>query len=610
MLSSQDPKETLRVEPPNWWTGFSSSKLQLLIQGENIGTYRPKLFDDAVKLLGSRSGDSPNYLFLDLEIGPGAKAGKLEIILEHESAAKRKLEYKLLARKGNSEHFKGFNTSDVIYLITPDRFANGNPDIDSVPGLKEQGVNRNEDYARHGGDIQGIIKHLDYISEMGFTAVWPSPLLINDMPKASYHGYAITDFYQVDPRFGTLADYKELIVEARKKGIKIVMDQVVNHCGLEHWWMQDLPFKDWIHYQEDYLSGKPFIGTNHRRTVNQDNYAARADKTIMNRGWFVPSMPDLNQSNPFMATYLIQNSIWWIETLGLSSIRQDTYSYPEKTFMAAWASAVMREYPDFSIVGEEWSYNPLLVAYWQDGAANKDGYRSYLKSTMDFPMQKALVESLIEDEHWNSGLIKLYEALANDFHYTRPQDLLMFGDNHDMDRLFTQLNEDEALLEMALAFVLTAPRIPQIYYGTEVLLQNSAKREDHGLIRTDFPGGWESDEKNAFTGQGLSSAQKDMQDMLRRLLNFRKSSKAIQQGETIHFAPEQGIYVLARIAPGETVILLLNKNRDAVQLDLDRFEELKLLNQQLKEIISGATVEWKEALSLSRKGAYIFTISH
>ncbi|NAS12753.1 glycoside hydrolase family 13 protein [Poritiphilus flavus] len=610
MLVSQDRKDQLRIEPPNWWVGFNSSKLQLLIQGDNIGTYNPKLTHDKVRIRSWQPGDSLNYLFVDLEIGAGTTAGRLEIILEHASEPLQRLEYELLAREGEEENFEGFTTSDVIYLITPDRFANGNPAIDSIPGMREQGVNREEDYARHGGDIRGIIQHLDYISEMGFTAVWPSPLLVNDMPEASYHGYAITDFYMVDPRFGTLEDYKELVSEARRKGIKIVMDQVVNHCGLEHWWMKDLPFSDWIHYQQDYLSGKPFIGTNHRRTVNQDNYAAKADKAIMNRGWFVPSMPDLNQSNSFMATYLIQNSIWWIETLGVSSVRQDTYSYPEKAFMAEWASAVMREYPNFSIVGEEWSYNPLLVAYWQDGASNKDGYRSYLKSTMDFPMQRALVQALVEDERSDRGLIKLYEALANDFHYSRPQDLLLFGDNHDIDRLFTQLNEDLALMEMALAFILTAPRIPQIYYGTEVLLQNSTKRGDHGLIRSDFPGGWDSDAINAFTGEGLSPDQKKMQDKLRRLLNFRKTSEAIRQGATVHFAPEQGIYVMTRSGKDQTVVLLLNKNQEPVQLELERFEELDLQDQPVKEIISGDTLKWNEALSLKRKGAFIFVLTH
>jgi len=600
-------KDEVRIEPPNWWVGMQQTSLQLMLYGQDLARYTPEVGHPGITLEAWHPAASQNYLFLDLVVGPDAPAGEAAIVLRREGHPEISLTYELQERAQRAEEYTGFDASDVIYLITPDRFANGNPDNDVDPAMKEQKVDRGDDYARHGGDIRGMIDHLDYIAGMGFTAIWPSPLLTNDMPRTSYHGYAITDFYGVDPRFGTLEEYRELSDMARSKGMKLIMDQVVNHCGLSHWWMEDLPFPDWIHYQEGFLKGKPHTVTNHRRTVNQDPYASQADKKIMNRGWFVPSMPDLNQSNPFMATYLIQNSIWWVETLNLGGIRQDTYPYPDKHFMADWARSLMEEYPNFNIVGEEWSYNPLLVGYWQHGAGNRDAYQSYLRTTMDFPLQKVLIESLTAEETWNSGLNMLYEALANDFYYARPQDILIFGDNHDMDRLFTQLGESVTLTEMALAYVLTVPRIPQIYYGTEILMQNTAKPGDHGLIRTDFPGGWEGDARNGFTGEGLTEEERRMQAYLKQLLNFRKHSKALQKGSTLHFSPENGVYLLARKSEEETVILILNKNESPVEISLERFEELGLSGKTLRNIHSDDQVRWNDALELKGPGAYMFT---
>ena len=597
----------VRVEPPNWWVGMRNDSLQLLLHGKELAKYTPGIGAKGLALEAWHPGASPNYLFLDLRLGPGTEPGTFSIVLSREGSPDIIVPYELQARERPAAQFTGFDASDVIYLITPDRFANGDPENDVVPGLKEQRIDRGEDYARHGGDIRGITDHLDYIGEMGFTAIWPSPLLINDMPRDSYHGYAITDFYRVDPRFGTLEEYRELGDQARAMGIKLIMDQVVNHCGLSHWWMEDLPFPDWVHYQEAFEAGDPFTVTNHRRTVNQDPYAASVDRALMNRGWFVPSMPDLNQDNPFMATYLIQNSIWWVETLGLGGIRQDTYPYPDKGFTARWARAIMEEYPGFNIVGEEWSYNPLLVGYWQHGARNRDGYQSHLRTPMDFPLQRALINALTQKEAWDSGLIVLYEALANDFYYARPEDLLAFGDNHDMDRLLTQVGDSVMLAKMALAYILTVPRIPQIYYGTELLLSNTAKPGDHGRIRTDFPGGWQGDLKNGFTGAGLSEQERDMQQFLRRILNYRKNSTALHRGRTLHFAPEDGVYFLARIEGDETVVLLLNKNRKPVSLPLKRFEELGLEGKTLRNLLDDKKVRWSGSLGLDAAGAYIFT---
>jgi len=521
--------------------------------------------------------------------------------------------YQLKSRDKHPESYVGFNSSDAIYLITPDRFSNGNYDIDTVEGFKEKTVNRQDYQARHGGDIQGIINHIDYIHDLGFTSIWPCSLLTNDMPQTSYHGYAITDYYQIDPRFGTLEDYINLSHAMSEKGMKLIMGQVANHCGIEHWWMQDLPFKDWINHQENYEknrknwdASKSFT-TNHRRTTNQDLYASKVDKEGMSVGWFVSVMPDLNQRNPFLATYTIQNSIWWIEIANLGGIRQDTYPYPDKAFMSVWAGAIMQEYPNFSIVGEEWSLNPLIVGYWQDGANNRDGYKSNLKSPMDFPMQRLIVEALNEAEEWDRGLVKIYEGLANDFYYANPKNLMIFADNHDMSRIFTQLHGDIDNTKMALSCVLTLPRIPQVYYGTEILMNDFDKPGDHGLIRSDFSGGWQGDAVNAFTGESLTEAQIGMQSYLKKILNYRKYSKAIHNGKTLHFAPQDGIYVLFRIDVEEVVVHIMNKNENALELDLARFKEVELDQKPLTNIITGAVVVWDTSLKLSKKGSVLLT---
>ncbi|MGB7843135.1 MAG: glycoside hydrolase family 13 protein [Salinimicrobium sp.] len=596
-----------RVEPPNWWTGFKNHQLQLLVYGKEIGKAVPQINYNGVSIQKVHKADSPNFLFIDLSIAEEAQPGKFDIRFKKPAGKPEVYQYELKERQKPAEDYVGFDSSDAIYLITPDRFANGDPSNDINTSLLEKTIDRSDDYARHGGDIRGIIDHLEYIDTLGFTALWPSPLLINDMEEASYHGYAMTDFYKVDPRFGTLAEYKELADKAGERGIKLIMDQVANHIGLQHWWMKDLPFENWINFQERYVKGEKPVYSNHRRTTNQDMYASKDDKKEMTKGWFVDTMPDLNQENPFMANYLTQNSIWWIETLGLGGIRQDTYPYPDKEFMSDWAGAIMTEYPNFSIVGEEWSYNPLLVRYWQEGAPNKDGYDSNLKSTMDFPMQANIVSALNEEEQWGAGLVKMYEGLANDFVYASPSEIMIFPDNHDMSRIYTQLGESIPNTKMALAYVLMLPRIPQIYYGTEIFMNDTAKPGDHGLIRSDFPGGWKNDSINAFTGKQLSEDQIGMQKYLQKILKYRKNSQAIQSGETVHFAPEEGIYLLSRIYKNEKVVLILNKNEEPSKLDLKRFEELGLTGKTLKNLLSGEQFIWKNSLELPQKGAYIFT---
>jgi len=616
-----------RVEPPHWWVGFKSSKLQLLVKEDSIGSAKVEISYPGITLEKVHGTNSSNYLFIDLDISEVAKAGKFDIVFTSDNGDEKSHTYELKERTKPSEEYKGFDSSDVIYLITPDRFANADATNDVFNELNEKTIDRTNDYGRHGGDIKGITSHLDYISDLGFTAIWPMPLLTNDMYESSYHGYAITDLYEIDPRFGTLDEYVELSAKAKERGIKLIMDQIANHCGLEHWWMKDLPFKDWVNLQSDFEKlpvsveemrlpngeydwgrlAQHFTNSNHRRTTNQDIYASNFDRKGNNEGWFVPFMPDLNQKNPFMANYIIQNSIWWIETADLGGIRQDTYPYPDKDFMSNWAGAIMNEYPNFSIVGEEWSLNPLTIGYWQEGANNKDGYDSNLRSPMDFAMQSNIIQAFNEEESWDKGLIKIYEGLANDFAYASPKDIMLFPDNHDMSRVFTQLKGDIINTKMALATVLTLPRIPQIYYGTEILMNDFEKPGDHGLIRTDFPGGWQGDKINAFTGEGLTDAQKDMQSYLKKLLNYRKNSKALQEGKTVHFSPFLGTYFYFRITKDEVVAIILNKSDSPLTIDLKRYTEVGLDGKKLRNIITGEELIWSEVINLNTRGSMILT---
>ena len=602
-----------RVEPLNWWIGLKDNTLQLLVKEDNISSATPEISYSGVSIDKVSKADSPNYLFIDLSISKSAKAGKFDIVFKYEDGSEKKHTYELKDKTKPSEEYIGFNSSDAIFLITPDRFANGDESNDIVEGLNETKIDRTDDYARHGGDLRGIINNLDYIHDLGYTSIWPTPVLMNDMFRGSYHGYAITDYHKVDPRFGTLDDYIELSSKLKEKGMSLIMDQVANHCGLEHWWMKDLPFKDWVNNQKNYEDNiddwnwEHNIGSNHRRTTNQDSYASESDRNGNADGWFVSAMPDLNQRNPYMAKYIIQNSIWWIETLELGGIRQDTYPYPDKNFMANWAGTIMNEYPNFSIVGEEWSLNPLLVGYWQTGHNNKDGYESNLKSTMDFPMQRAIVDALNEEESWDKGLVKMYEGLANDFSYTTPKDIMIFPDNHDMSRIHTQLNEDVANTKMALGYLLSLPRVTQVYYGTEILMNDTAKPGDHGLIRTDFPGGWKGDKVNAFSGEGLSKDQKGMQSFFKKVLNYRKTSKAIHEGNTIHFSPFMGTYTLFRILDDEIVVVMLNKNEKPMTIDLKRFEEVGLKGKTLTNVITGDNFVWNDDITFKTKGITILT---
>jgi glycosidase len=579
-----------RIEPPFWWAGMKNPELQLMVHGKNISDTKPVISYEGVEIKSFSLVENPNYMFINLELSPDVRSGSFDIKFMKGDDIFTSFKYYLKERITGSSKREGFNNSDALYLIMPDRFANGDPSNDEIKGMKE-GLDRKDPYGRHGGDIQGIIDHLDYIADMGFTAVWLNPVLENNQPEASYHGYAVTDFYKVDRRFGINEDYRKLGEIAGSKGIKLIMDMIFNHCGSEHWWMYDIPSKDWINYYPDWVI------TNHRRTVNEDPHASNYDSRIYTDGWFVPTMPDLNLRNPFMANYLIQNSIWWIEYVGLSGIRMDTYPYPYKEAMAEWNKRVLLEYPHFNIVGEEWSTNPGIVSYWQRGQSNLDGYQGDLPSLMDFPLQNALSMSLTESEGWSSGLIRIYETLANDFLYPDPGNLVVFPDNHDMSRFFMQVGMNVDLFKLGIAFILTTRGIPQIFYGTEILMTHT-EGNDHGHIRKDFPGGWQGDKINGFTGRGLTSTESEIKGYFKKLLNWRKNCKPVQNGKLTHFIPQEGIYVYFRYNEEGKVMVILNKNDHEQILDLERFRELLYKGAKGREVISGKDIVLNDEILL------------
>lgn len=580
-----------KVEPPNWWTGMNHQELQLLVYGNDIADDQVSFSYPGVQLISVERVGNPNYLFINLKITKNTEPGTFSIDFHDATGTRSAYNYTLQERKPGSATRDGFDNSDVMYLLMPDRFANGNPDNDRVEGMREQAVDRTDITGRHGGDLKGVIDHLDYIDSMGFTAIWLNPFLENDMERSSYHGYSTTDFYRTDPRYGTNEDFRELVSQAGERGIKVIMDMIFNHIGSYHWWMEDPPTEDWINFYPD------FVSTNHRRTVNQDPYASEIDRTLMVDGWFVPTMPDLNQGNHYLANYLIQNSIWWIEYAGLAGIRMDTYPYPEKEMMAAWNKRVLAEYPDFNIVGEEWSLDPSLISYWQKGQVNKDGYDGYIPSLMDFPLQSALTRSLMADEDWNSGWITLYETIASDYLYPEPYNLVIFPDNHDMSRFYMQLGMNVDLYKLGITYILTTRGIPQIFYGSEILMTHT-ESDHHGHIRKDFPGGWKGDPVNAFTGEGLSEAQKEMQEFFRTLLNWRKDNPVIHKGRMIHYAPQDGVYVYGRYNDQKRVMVLLNKTERNVQLQADWFTELTADCSFGRDIITGKTKNLKKQIEV------------
>lgn len=588
------------LEPAFWWAGMKSPKLQLMVHGKNISDLKPVVEYPGVHLDKVSSVENPNYLFVDLNISSDAKPGQFDILFKKGKKTVLKYNYKLLARKKGSAQRVGFRPKDVMYLITPDRFANGNPDNDNVKGLTEQADRSNKD-GRHGGDIQGMIDHIDYIADMGYTCVWINPLLENNQPNYSYHGYSTTDYYKIDGRYGSNEDYRRLSQLAQKKGVGIIMDVILNHCGSGHWWMKDLPTKDWLNFNGT------FNQCSHKRTTIQDMYASKEDQKQFSDGWFVDTMPDLNQRNEFLATYLTQNIIWWIEYAELFSIRVDTYPYSDKTFLTNWTKRITEEYPNINIVGEEWSLNPAIVSYWQKGKKNHDGYVSYLPSLMDFPLQHALVEGLKVKDTWGSGLINLYETLSSDFLYPAPGNLVIFPDNHDMERIYDQLGRDYDLYKMAMAYTLTMRGIPQIYYGTEILA-TSDHGGDHGWLRTDFPGGWKGDKVNAFTGEGLGKKEAAAQAYLKKLMNWRKNTPVIHNGKLMHYTPVDGVYAYFRYNNDAKVMVIFNKGEKAASVNTVRFHEMLDGMTSAKDVMTDKSFDLGQNIDVPARSVMILEI--
>ncbi len=575
-----------RVEPPHWWVGMKSQQLELMIHARDIRNAKPSLQYPGVTLVGTHVSDNPNYLWLQLKVSANTLPGFLNIKLR-QGQDSTVVRYELQAREKDSAQREGFSSADVVLNLMPDRFANGDPSNDNQAGFADK-ANRESKQGRHGGDIAGLVKNLDHIAGMGYTAIWPTPLLENNQPAFSYHGYASTDNYRIDARYGSNEDYRRMVQTAKQKGLKFIQDIVPNHIGDHHWWMRDLPAKDWL------SNRNTFTPTNHARTTISDPYASALDREGFTQGWFAPSMPDMNGKNPRVANYLIQNAIWWVEYAGLAGIRVDTYGYSDKNFINEWVRRLREEYPRLGIVGEEWTDNPSVQAYWARGKTQANGFRSNLPSVMDFVLQGQMLKALSEPESWNTGLRRLYESLANDQLVAYPQDQVLFDGNHDTPRLFSALDEDPALTRMALAYVLTTKRTPQIYYGTEVLMTSPKKHDDFDAFRADFPGGWEGDAINAFTGQGLTGVQKEHQQWLRALLNWRKSQEVIHHGKLMHFVPDSGTYAMVRYHGKNRVLVIFNKNKSDTSIDLKRFQEVWPAITKATHVIS------KEVFSLNQ----------
>lgn len=575
-----------RVEPPHWWMGFETPTVQLVLYGEGLAGWSIEESDPRVEILNAEAEDSANYLFVDLQVTDTGEPGPVVFLLSGPDGQSQEVSWELKVRTAGSAQREGFDSTDTVYLAFPDRFANGDPTNDSAEGYVD-GLNRDDPGGRHGGDLQGLIDHIGYIADMGFTQLWLNPVLENAEARNSYHGYAITDHYRVDPRLGDNALYLELSAAAREHGIGLIKDVVPNHAGSNHVMFQDLPARDWFN------NGSEFFQSSYQHTTAYDPYTAEVDQRDFVDGWFAPTMPDFNQRHPRVAQYLIDNTIWWIEEAGLSGIRIDTYDFPDQAFLDRFNARVREEYPNLGVVGEAWAYDPAVIAPMQAGSPLAPDSQPGVSSLMDFPLQIRTREALLADDSWNEGLVALYQFMVNDRLYGDPADMMVFADNHDFDRIHTQMGEDIALTQMALTVVLTTRGIPQILYGTELLFTNE-NPGDHGQIREDFPGGWPGDTRNAFTQEGLSRSEVDMQVWLRRMVNWRQSATPVHHGDFIHYAPLErhgtaSVYVYARRYEGETVLVILNKGDEAHTLDAQRYGEVFDGFTGARDVMSGDT---------------------
>jgi glycosidase len=584
-----------RVEPANWWVGMKNTELQIMVYGPEIGKSTVAINYPGVKLKELAKTANPNYVFIYITIAKGTKPGKVPLLFT-EGQQKFTYEYPLMARSDKSGA-AGFNASDVLYLITPDRFANGDTANDNLDDAR---VNRENPNARHGGDLKGIEERLDYIKDLGMTTIWLNPVQENKMRGGSYHGYAITDFYKIDPRFGTNEEFRSLVKLTHGRGMKIVMDMVFNHCGSSHWWMNDLPSKDWINNEG------VFLQTNHATVTIMDIHASPTEKNTFLNGWFTRGMPDLNQCNRHLATYLIQNSIWWIEYTRIDGIRQDTYSYLDYDFLARWCKEVNEEYPDFNIVGETWYNKATAPAWWQQGSPLSKR-NSYLKTAMDFSLT-FITQSAFDSKNDNPYLTNMFEDIAQDFIYADPYNVLTFLDNHDLSRFNRKDDPDLKRYKQGLAFLLTIRGIPQIYYGTEILMTGT-KEEGDGRLRKDFPGGWPGDKIDEFTRRGRSEMQNEAWDYLHKLLQWRKGNRAITEGKMIHYAPRNGLYVYGRIKDDQTVLVILNERMTDQALEMVRFSDIIQDYAIGRDVITSNAIDLKNKITIPAKGEYILELS-
>lgn len=604
-----------RIDPTNWFADMQDPTLQLMVYGKDIKfadvttDYPNVKIDSLVRL------DSPNYLLVYLNL-KGAKPGEISLTFSNKNGKKTTKKFQLKAREMAGADRKGFDISDVLYMLMPDRFANGNPKNDVIKGMEDQLCNRNEPSLRHGGDLEGLRQHLDYFTDLGVTALWLTPVLENDRPAdggkhSTYHGYATTDYYRVDPRFGTNEEYKALVDECHKKGLKVVMDMIFNHCGDYHPWakhtridengktIKDYPSKDWFN------SPNYGLQTSYKLTPVLDPYASKVDMKETVDGWFVPSMPDLNQRNPHVIKYLIQNSIWWIETVGIDGIRMDTYPYADRQAMADWMKVLNKEYPNFNTVGETWVTEPAYTAAWQKDSKLSD-INSNLKTVMDFAFFDRLSQAKGEEtDDWWKGWNRIYNSLCYDYLYTDPSSVMAFIENHDTDRYLGN-GKDSTALKQAYALLLTMKRIPQLYYGTEILM-NGTKTETDGNVRQDFPGGFPGDKVNKFTREGRTKAENAMFDWTSRLLHWRQNNDVIINGSQTQFIPQHGVYVLARQHNGKTVLTILNGKKVDNQVDVARYAEVIGSHTTATDVLTGATVDLTKNIPLTQRQAMVLS---
>ncbi|SHH73749.1 glycoside hydrolase family 13 protein [Leeuwenhoekiella palythoae] len=590
-----------RVEPPYWWADMETSEVQILFYGENIAAYDVST-EDEVLITGVTKTENPNYLFVTIETD-GLQAGTFQFNFSKKGKKSFTRTYELKKREAGSAQRQGYDSSDAMYLLMPDRFANGNPDNDSVEGLTDT-YDREASGGRHGGDLQGITDHLDYLEDLGVTTIWSTPLLEDNDPGYSYHTYAQSDVYKIDPRYGTNADYRNLADELHKREMKLVMDYVTNHWGAEHWMIKDLPTYDWINQFPGYAQ------SNYRMETQYDMHAAERDQHYCVDGWFVKTMPDLNQKNPLVLQYLIQNAIWWIEYANLDGFRVDTYSYNDKEGISKWTKAIMDEYPNFNIVGEVWLHDQAQIAYWQKDSkiGAIQNYNTHLPSVMDFTLHDGLTSMFSEGAGWDTGMMKAYNNFVNDFLYPDINNLLVFLENHDTGRFNEIYDQNLDNYKLGLALIATTRGIPQLYYGSEIGMRGDKGKGD-GDIRRDFPGGWKDDAQNAFEAASRTQQQEAFFSFTKKLMNWRKTAKAVHQGSLTQFIPENDVYVYFRILGDEKIMVVLNNSSSDQTLDLGRFREVLPDAGNGFEILSGRSIKLEETLEVSAKTPLIIQLN-